>query len=342
MLSIYVLLDSFVIPHRYASAGEIESSSTENTEPSSTPEGSIINGKENRRKTEGAREKSGKGRSGQKTDEDTDAENTDTKNRNTDSMNAKSTDAENTDTEDTGITDVYHADGVEISLQNYRIDGTDVYVADVKLASADHLKTAFAEDTYGRNITESTSVIADEHNSVLAVNGDFYGSRQSGYVIRNGVLYRDRKGNGNEDLVILKNGEFLIINENDISAQELLDMGAWQVFSFGPALVTDGEIAVDANEEVGKAMQSNPRTAIGIIDDLHYIFAVADGRTSDNAGLSLRELAELMRDLSAKTAYNLDGGGSSTMVFQGEVINNPTTGGRKTGERSVSDIVYIR
>ena len=89
-------------------------------------------------------------------------------------------------------------------------------------------------------------------------------------------------------------------------------------------------------------MQSNPRTAIGLIDDLHYVFVVADGRTTDNAGLTLRELAGFMKDLGAETAYNLDGGGSSTMIFRGELINNPTTGGRRTEERSVSDIVYIR
>ena len=53
------------------------------------------------------------------------------------------------------------------------------------------------------------------------------------------------------------------------------------------------------------------------------------------------QLAELMQSLGAQVAYNLDGGGSSTMVFQGRVVNNPTTNGRSIRERSVSDIVYI-
>ena len=51
--------------------------------------------------------------------------------------------------------------------------------------------------------------------------------------------------------------------------------------------------------------------------------------------------ADLMLDIGCETAYNLDGGGSSTMVFQGEVVNNPTTNGRTIIEREVSDIVYI-
>ena len=63
--------------------------------------------------------------------------------------------------------------------------------------------------------------------------------------------------------------------------------------------------------------------------------------SSDNDGLTLYELAEFLQGLGAETAYNLDGGGSSTMVFLGEVINNPTTNGRNSSERSVSDIVCI-
>ena len=98
---------------------------------------------------------------------------------------------------------------------------------------------------------------------------------------------------------------------------------------------------MDQNTEVGKAMASNPRTAIGQISELHYVFVVSDGRTDQSEGLSLYELAMFLQSLGVKTAYNLDGGGSSTMVLMGEVINNPTTGGSRTKERSVSDIVYI-
>ena len=88
-------------------------------------------------------------------------------------------------------------------------------------------------------------------------------------------------------------------------------------------------------------MASNPRTAIGLIDNNHYLFVVSDGRTQESEGLSLYQLAQFMKSLGAKTAYNLDGGGSSTMVFQGSLINKPTTSGRDIRERKVSDIVYI-
>lgn len=204
------------------------------------------------------------------------------------------------------------------------------------------MKTAFANSTYGKNVTATTSSIANSVGAILAINGDFYGARNSGYVIRNGVLYRDTASSSTqEDLVVNADGSFSIITEGETSAATLLDSGAQQVLSFGPALIENGEIVVSENEEVGQAMSSNPRTAICEISPLHYVLVVADGRTSASAGLSLYQMAEYLQTLGVTTAYNLDGGGSSTMVFNGTVINNPTTNGNKISERSVSDIVYI-
>lgn len=227
----------------------------------------------------------------------------------------------------------------KITLKEYDQYNTKIYVADITLTSARYLKTAFANGTYGRNVTDTTSSIAEDNNAVLAINGDYYGARQSGYVIRNGIVYRD-KANGSDVLCIFANGTMEIVNDRDYSADELVSMGVWQAFTFGPALIENGTIAVDVNTEVGQAMSSNPRTAVGIIDTNHFVFVVSDGRTSESAGLSLYELASFMQSLGVKTAYNLDGGGSSTMYYNGEVVNNPTSNGR-IKERAVSDIVYI-
>ena len=234
----------------------------------------------------------------------------------------------------------YSDSKTSITLKQYREYDSNIYVADVTVSDASDLKTALANNTYGRNITDTTSDMAANNNAVLAINGDYYGARQSGYVIRNGKLYRDTSGN-RDALVIQKNGEFKFVSESETSASELLQDGALQAFSFGPVLLNNGEISVGENDEVGMAMASNPRTAIGYLGNNHYVFVVSDGRTSESAGLSLYELASFMKELGVKDAYNLDGGGSSTMVFKGEIINNPTTSGRSGEERAVSDIVYI-
>ena len=237
--------------------------------------------------------------------------------------------------------DTYRDENISITVTEERVGGTSVYLADVELSSAEYLKTAFAENTYGRNVTDKTSSIAEWVNAILAVNGDFYGSRQSGYVIRGGTIYRCAENSEAEDLVIYGDGSFEIIRESEVSAGDLLAGGARDVLSFGPALIENGEIAVTPDDEVGRAKASNPRTAIAVIDDLHYLFVVSDGRTDESEGLSLYELAVYLQSRGVRTAYNLDGGGSSTMVFNGRVVNNPTSGGKGTKERSVSDIVYI-
>ena len=235
----------------------------------------------------------------------------------------------------------YSDENIQITLTEYREYDTSIYVADIILSSSAYLQTAFAQSSYGRNVTEKTSEIAESAGAILAINGDYYGAQEDGYVLRNGVLYRNTADSGQVDLVIYNDGSFAIINETDVTAEALLADGAQQILSFGPALIEDGTVVVSEDDEVGKAKTSNPRTAIGVIDDLHYMFVVSDGRTDESAGLSLLQLAEFIKEFGVTTAYNLDGGGSSTMYFNVEVINNPTTNGRNITERSVSDIVYI-
>ena len=236
----------------------------------------------------------------------------------------------------------YQDDYISINLTSSYINDTMVYVADIQLKNLGLLKSGLANDSFGRNVTESTSDMAERLDAILAVNGDFYGFRDTGYVIRNGVLYRsEKKSDDAQDLVLWSDGTMEVIREGDITAEELLERGALQVYSFGPGLVEDGEITVNASSEVGQAMLSNPRTAIGMIEPMHYVMVVSDGRTTESEGLSLLQLAQIMQDLGCTTAYNLDGGGSTTMYFNGEVISNPTSGRKSSSERSVSDIVYI-
>ena len=270
----------------------------------------------------------------------TSASGTGTSGNSNNSSSSTSTGTSTTPTVSTATT--YEDDTKSITIDTYERNKTQIHVATVKIKGNASIKTALANETYGRNVVAKTSTTAKSVNAVLAINGDYYGARDAGYVVRNGQLLRSESQNASqEDLVIYKDGSFGIIKEGDITAQQLVDNGAMQVLSFGPALIENGEISVDSSDEVGKAMASNPRTAIGIIDDSTYVFVVSDGRTSESKGLSLKQLAEFMKELNVTTAYNLDGGGSSTMYFNGQIINKPTTNGRNIEEREVSDIVYL-
>ena len=242
------------------------------------------------------------------------------------------------------ITDTSYNNGeVSIEIRYMRTLYTDIYIADVVTDDPAYLKTALAEGSFGRNLTDTTSSMAEQNDAILAINGDYYGFRDTGYVIRNGYLYRSvpAKDPNQEDLVLYENGAVDIVREADLTAEEIWDSGAEDIFSFGPGLVIDGEISVVEGEEVKRAQVTNPRTAFGVISPLHYLFVVSDGRTDESVGLSLLELAHLMKDLGCVTAYNLDGGGSSTMWFNGKVLNHPTTFGDTIAERGISDIVYI-
>lgn len=117
------------------------------------------------------------------------------------------------------------------------------FVADIQLGDATDLRAAFAQNQYGLNIKDTVSGMAQEHNAVFAVNGDYYGYRTNGIVIRNGILYRD-KPTGRECLVMYRDGNVCVMQEGTVSGEKLVEEGAWNVFSFGPVLVEGGKKSV--------------------------------------------------------------------------------------------------
>jgi exopolysaccharide biosynthesis protein len=239
------------------------------------------------------------------------------------------------------ITDHAYMDAhININIEMIEENGVVFYVADIQLSDVSYLKTAFAYDTFGRNITQPTSEMAAANNAIFAINGDYYGFRDTGLIIRNGVLYRDVPENSVSDqsLTIDGEGNFEIVDNNQASGTLLVEAGILQSFSFGPTLVLDGQVM--ATNDTAVSQDENPRTAVGQISPLHYLFIVVDGRSNTSDGMTLPQLAQAFVDRGAEVAYNLDGGGSSAMWLNGNLINNPTSG-RRDGERDISDIIYI-
>lgn len=236
----------------------------------------------------------------------------------------------------------YTNDNVSISVRKYRNLNSDIWFAEIYVANPSYLKTALCRDTYGRNVKDLTSNIAKDHNAILAINGDAYTGREAGYVIRNGMLYRQEKADDRQCLAIYDDGRFEIVDEKKVDALTLLNNYAVHVLSFGPGLLKDGEIIVDENTEIFNTgvAHHNPRTVLCQMGDCHYAFVVVDGRSDDNRGARLLELAQYLQHMGVKTAYNLDGGGTSVMYFNGKVISHPFDG-HNDSERKVSDIVYI-
>lgn len=241
----------------------------------------------------------------------------------------------------------WSADGTSVNLKTVTTGSgsstVTYYVADVALSDATVLRSAFADDAYGENIVDETSDIAAQNGAIFAINGDYYGFRDTGIVIRNGVVYRDE--GTRQGLAFYADGSVQVYDETTTSAAQLLEDGVWNTLSFGPAIVEGGQVVdgiedieIDTNIGNHSIQGDQPRTAVGVIDENHLVFVVVDGRSPGySAGVTLTELAQIFRDLGAQTAYNLDGGGSSTMYFLGDVVNQPSNG----GERATSDILYI-
>ncbi|MCM3703612.1 phosphodiester glycosidase family protein [Paenibacillus macerans] len=243
----------------------------------------------------------------------------------------------------------YTSDDIQIHIDQVQTgsgaDQITYYAADVQLKNSGSLLSAFADNSFGRNITENTSEIASDNGAIFAVNGDYYGFRGDGVIIRNGTLYRDEPAR--TGLALFNDGTMKAYDETKVSSSALLEQGTVQTLSFGPALIQDGEVdtdldnvKIDTNFGNRSIQGANPRTGIGLIAPNHYVFVVVDGRKEGySRGMTLTEFAQVFKDLGCTEAYNLDGGGSSTMYFLGRVVNNPQGKGR---ERGVSDILYVK
>ena len=225
----------------------------------------------------------------------------------------------------------YHDDTLDVQLHKFHVYNADVTAAFVQIADPDQLRTQQAKP-YPSKTTARIDTIAKPVKSVFAVNADWFTYRSDGIVYRNGELLRSREMPEDEGLAIDINGNFHIVKPMTEAEYAKLETPVMHSFAFGPALVVDGEV-----QEIVRKLTYRQRMAIGQIDELCYVFVAADGTNEDDGeGLSVPELAQLMHDLGAKTAYNLDGGQSTSMLMGNTKVN-----GQPKTMRAIGDIIYF-
>lgn len=191
---------------------------------------------------------------------------------------------------------------------------------------------------------QRTSQIAEDNNAIAAINGGGFADKSSdgklwagtgayplGFALANGkVLYNDFNENAKTPVMALTKDGVLIVGDHSLS--DLKKAGVSEAISFGPALVVNGK------PQKGLDAGPNPRTAIGQTQDGTILLLVIDGRQGLKIGATLQDVQELMLQYGAWNAQNLDGGSSSTMYYDGEVINSPSD---PLGERAVATAVYV-
>ena len=232
----------------------------------------------------------------------------------------------------------YNSDKINIEIEHIVKDEfkIEMWVATVKINDPSQLKSAFAGNEFTSDKKERTSTIAKKNNAVLAIDGAAVGFNTNGRVIRDGVIYRDSDLDC-APLIIKENGDLEVFEYGEKTAQEILDLGGVETYDFGPTLIKDNEI-LDIYGEWYKTVKDS-RTVIGQKGPLEYVILVADGRSEKSEGISLYDAAVELQNRGCYIGYNLDGGGSTTLYFNGEVLNNPSD---IIGERRISDILYFK
>ena len=212
----------------------------------------------------------------------------------------------------------------------------DIYVRDIRCLQSYFAGGKYIPTGHGEEIL----TLMEESGAIVAANGDYYSMQMGSGVLRNGVLYRYPKADF-DVFILYDDGSATIYPKRSIRTEQdwaKAFENAWQVWSFGPSLLDeDGKQYEDLRASLFPVVANrNPRTGIGYYEPGHYCLVVVDGRDGDSApGASIEEFASVFESLGCKQAYNLDGGGTSRMAFDGEIITEPSQ------DRVLPDIILV-
>ena len=206
------------------------------------------------------------------------------------------------------------------------------YVADVYVKSVEQLSSATPA---GRAVYQDPLQLAWENSAILAINGD--NAVGSVFSVRNGVLKKNAPNVPGDICVIYRDGSLEILPEKGYDPEQVLSADPWQVLCFGPGLLdADGHAVEEFNLDHSLQVR-HPRTVLGYYAPCHYCLVVIDGRDLDHSlGASIQETAQVMEELGCRSAYNLDGGASSAMIWQDKRLNKPRQ------DRLVADMLVLR
>ena len=209
------------------------------------------------------------------------------------------------------------------------------YVVDIYVQNVESIRRALGGTNYKALDKIPIAKFAANYNAILSMSGDHCTAQIKSYAVVNGETVYNSKKFRRDLCVLYRDGEMKTYAPDAISVDYIEQRGVWQTWNFGPMLLDeDGEPMKKFNLPDGIG-ERNPRAAIGYYEPGHYCFVVVDGRQSGySMGLTLSELADLMKELGCTAAYNLDGGISAQMTWHNERVNHPGD------NRSIIDIVY--
>lgn len=234
----------------------------------------------------------------------------------------------------------YQDESMSVTIEAHQVGPTTCHVARVKIADPSQLRSASAYG-FNRPQTEMTRTIARRVQAVVAINGDYYSYTGKGYMIRQGQLYMNKPYGDRDVLLIDENGDFHI--EPKATAETLAkyeSMGVVNSFNFGPGLVVDGVALAEYGHDFNSGDTYAQRSAIAQVKkgEMEYLLITCEGpMESQGGGMTMVGFAEFIASLGVETAYNLDGGNSASLYFNGRKVNAVNN----KDERRISDIIYF-
>lgn len=231
----------------------------------------------------------------------------------------------------------YLDDSLSIRIEEFRAYDTTCLAAWIQVASPTQLR-AELNKPYPSKSTAKASVIAKRVNAVLAINGDYFVYHNQGFIVRNGEVLREKFNEDYDTLIIDDKGDFTIIPSTTEEEIRAFTGNIVQAFTFGPGLVIDGVKTTEFPLKANTPNKETQRIAIAQMGPLSYLVVTTEGpENPGSTGLTLPEFAQVLYDLGAQNAYNLDGGSSSSLILNNKKINSLSTG----KIRAVGDILYF-
>lgn len=255
----------------------------------------------------------------------------------------------------------YQDSTIRIMIDSGRFeDRCDYWTADITIKDPSQIRTSAAKGDFRSKGTRDGLELCKILNAVIGLNGDFVNGTEKldfGYVIRQGVLFRDNldtAGRWNSHLMdvlaIDEDGDFHIIRSakaGDIADMKIEGKRIMNSFCFGPALVIDGAMVEDFDGadtwmNMGREYERQ-RIAFCQVEPLHYKVVCCSGPYTNTStlmkstGLTLADFTRLVAEQDVKTAYNLDGGDSSLLYFHGRRINEKPN----QSIRKLQDVIYF-
>lgn len=222
-----------------------------------------------------------------------------------------------------------------------KVENTAFTFAEVKVMHPSQFRRYLSGEEFGSGMLSLTSEMTQSVNAVLGCSGDYYSYRRRGLTIVGGEAKKYVKGLP-DTCYINRDGDMILERDQDFA-----DLDAVQTYadendilfslSFGPILVKDGENICPKGYDLGEVKQQYSRAAICQMDKLHYLYIAAGTDVGAYSLMTMRTFSKHVAATGCQQAYALDGGQTTTIVLNNEVINHVNYG----SERRISDIIYF-